>query len=104
MAAKQQQDKPKSAPNPKAQAKPKPKGDGLPTGKAREALARRIVKMREQGLKWDGEGGICEQTGIKGAPAGRKLMREFKAGHMIAESYNRDEARERREAKDKAAA
>jgi hypothetical protein len=84
--------------------KPKPaqpKGDGLPTGKAREQLARKIIKLRQQNVKWDGDGGIVEQLKLKGAPQGRKLMREFGNADMIAASYNRDEAKARREAEAK---
>jgi hypothetical protein len=83
-----------SAPPPQAE----PKSDGLPTGKAREQLARRIIQLREQGTKWDGEGGICDQVGIKTAVQGRKLIREVGAASLIAPSYSRDEAREQREA------
>jgi hypothetical protein len=90
-----EQAKPKAKPQP---PKAKPKSDGLPTGKAREQLARRVIKMREQGLNW---GDIKAQTGIKTAPHGRKLMREFGAGDQIAPSYDRDEAKAQREAADK---
>jgi hypothetical protein len=87
--------KPKAAPKPKAQAKPKPKvSDGLPTGKAREALAKRIVKMRAAKTPWPE---VKAQCGLKTASQGRKLMREAGAGDQIAASYDRDEARERRE-------
>jgi hypothetical protein len=90
---------------PKATAEqPKAKSDGLPTGAERRKLAQRVVKLREQGVKWDGDDGICQQLGLKGAPQGRKLMREFGAAEKIAPSYNRDEARERRERPQEAAA
>jgi hypothetical protein len=54
-----------------------------PTAAERKALAQKIIKLREAGTKWDGDGGICDQVGISGALVGRKLMREFGAGEQI---------------------
>jgi hypothetical protein len=49
----------------------------------RKALGKRIIALREQGVKWDGEGGICEQVGIKTALVGRALIREAGKGDEL---------------------
>ncbi len=50
-----------------------------PEQKERKALAEQITKLRAEGKRWDGDEGICKTVGIKGAPVGRALLREF--GH-----------------------
>jgi hypothetical protein len=64
------------------------------------ALAERIAKLRADKVAWDGDNGICEQTGIHSATTGRQLLRRFglvdKAGG-IAPSYDRVEAKAKRE-------
>jgi indole-3-glycerol phosphate synthase len=49
----------------------------------KKKLAAQIIRLRESGTKWDGEGGVCEQVGIRTALVGRALMREFGAGDAI---------------------
>lgn len=72
----------------------------------RSALAKRIVKLRDKGVAWDGPKGICEQLGIAGAPVGRQLMREVGAGAKIAATYDHKAAAAKRKgaAKPKATA
>jgi len=49
----------------------------------RKALASKIARLRQQHVRWDGEGGICEQTGIRSALVGRSLLREFGQAALI---------------------
>jgi len=49
----------------------------------RKALASKIIALRAKGTRWDGVGGVCDQTGIRTALVGRALMREFGAGNAI---------------------
>jgi hypothetical protein len=48
-----------------------------PEQRERQALAKKVIALRAKGTKWDGDGGICQQLGIKTAMAGRALIREF---------------------------
>jgi hypothetical protein len=45
------------------------------TPKQREALAKKVAKLKGQGKGWDE---IIEATGVKGPATARKLLREFK--------------------------
>lgn len=67
------------------------------TDAQRKALAARILKMREDGVPWDGATGIVAQGIVSGAPQGRALLRAFAVrkgkrvatGNGIAKSYDR---------------
>lgn len=68
------------------------KGRGRPsaldslTDKQRTTLATRVRKLREQGVPWDGDEGICATVdGISSAVIGRKLLREIGEDSMIRE-------------------
>lgn len=68
------------------------KGRGRPsaldslTEKQRTALASRVRKLREQGVPWDGDEGICSQVdGVSSAVIGRKLLKEVGADDLIRE-------------------
>lgn len=73
-----------------AAAKKESKGRGRPsaldglTDAKRTALAKRVLKLREQGVPWDGDEGICAQVdGVTSAVIGRKLLREAGGDDMI---------------------
>jgi hypothetical protein len=66
-----------------------------------KALAQKIAKLRADKVAWDGDNGICEQVGINSATTGRALLRRYKlvdAAGGILPSYDRDEAKAKREA------
>ena len=75
--------KPAAKKSPAASAKPKPaakkteepKLHGM-TKAERKAAAVKIAKLRKDGVKWDGDGGICEQLKIRTALVGRAILRE----------------------------
>ena len=54
-----------------------------PEQRERKARAERIIKLRAEGKKWDGDDGICQAVGIKSAMVGRALMREFGAAEQV---------------------
>src|SRR5437762_2339181 len=64
------------------------------------ALANKIARLRADKVAWDGDGGICEQVGIRSATSGRQLLRRFNLTDKapIAPSYDRAEAKAKREA------
>jgi hypothetical protein len=64
----------------------------------RAALAKKIIALRQGKTPWDGPEGICAKLGIKGAPEARKIMRELGHGDQIAASYDRQAAKDKREA------
>jgi hypothetical protein len=54
------------------------------TPKQHEQLAKRVMRLREQGVPWDGDEGICAQEElINSATVGRKLLREYGGEGMI---------------------
>jgi hypothetical protein len=68
------------------------------TDAEREALARRIARLRQDGAPWDGPGGIVDSMHlVSSATEGRALLRKYKldakSGGLveIAESYDRFE-------------
>jgi hypothetical protein len=75
----------KAAPATPAKAAPQedPKVFGL-TKTQRKALATKIAKLRKDGVKWDGDGGICDQCKIRTALVGRAILREFAHEDLIA--------------------
>src|SRR5690349_18768294 len=66
-----------------------------------KALAQKIARLRADRVSWDGSNGVCEQLGLHSATTGRALLRRFgleNAAGGIAPSYDRAEAKAKREA------
>lgn len=70
----------------KSPGRPKSNGGiaGL-TDNQRKQLAGKIARLKKQGVKWDGPGGICDQVGIGSALQGRELLREYGNADMVRE-------------------
>src|SRR4051812_45261640 len=76
---------PEPTPNPKAEQLKKSaeqERNGMSPAQKKK-LAAEIIKLRAQGVRWDGEGGVCERVGVKTALVGRALMREFGKADLI---------------------
>lgn len=67
------------------------------TDAQRTKLAAQILRLRENGVAWDGTDGIVAQGFVSGAPQGRALLRQYgkrngrkvATGNGIAKSYDR---------------
>jgi hypothetical protein len=70
----------------------------------RKKLAGQIVRLKKQGVKWDGPDGICEQVGISSALQGRDLLREYGNADMVRERSTSNGGGSRAKAKAKPAA
>lgn len=104
MATKSTKVKPKTAPKRTAKSG---SGRGRPspldelTERQRAQLAARVLKLREQGVPWDGDEGICATVEhVTSAPVGRRLLIEAGGESMIRErSVNGGSAKKKAPAK-----